>query len=124
MDVDDERRLDDTALERVRRICLSFPGAEEAELQDRPLFHVRRKRFALFNGARSSPRRRWNGSGRSVHFLADREEVDALLHDGRFVPSPHHGDRGWLALRLDRAETDWTELAELLEAAHRLVARR
>src|SRR5262245_12465283 len=29
-------------LERIRRICLGFPRADEAELQDRPLFVVGR----------------------------------------------------------------------------------
>jgi YjbR len=124
MDIDEARRLDDIALERVRRICFSFPGAEEAELQDRPLFHVRRRRFALFNGAMSPARRRWSESGRSLHFLADPDELNALVEDGRFTRSPHHGDHGWLALRLDRPGIDWMELTELLESAHHQVAPR
>ena len=115
---------DAAALDRVRKICLRLPGAVEAELQDRPLFRVGTRRFALFNG-RSSPRRpRWNGSGRSVHFLADPLELEALRHDGRFAASPHHGDRGWLTVRLDTGEIGWTELTELLESAHRQVAAR
>src|SRR5262249_40866821 len=93
-------------------------------LQDRPVFHVRRRRFAIFNGAMSPPRPRWAHSGRSLHFLADPYEVDALREDGRFAPSPHHGDRGWLALRLDRGGVDWDEVAELLESAHDQVVPR
>ena len=110
-------------LARVRAICLGFPGAEEGALQGRPLFRVGRRRFALFNGDDSPPRPRWNGSGRSVHFLTEPIEREALRHDGRFVASPHHGDRGWMAMRLDAGPVDWTELAELLETAYRLVAR-
>jgi predicted DNA-binding protein (MmcQ/YjbR family) len=113
---------DIAALDRVRKICLRLPGVNEAELQDRPLFRVGRRRFALFNG-RSSPRRpRWNGSGRSLHFLADPLELEALSQDGRFAASPHHGDRGWLAIRIDTDEIGWKELTELLESAHRQVA--
>lgn len=104
-------------LDRVRQICLAFPGAEETELQERPLFHVDRRRFAIFNGLSSPPRSRWSGSGRSLHFLADPLEVYALRGDQRFTPSPHHGDRRWMALRLDEGEVDWTEVAELLESA-------
>ena len=42
---------DEAELIRIRRICSRFPDAEEDQLQDRVLFHVRRRRFAIFNGA-------------------------------------------------------------------------
>jgi len=115
---------DSIALERVRRICIGFAGAEEAELQNRPLFRVRKRRFALFNGAGSPPRPRWSSSGRSLHFLTDPLEVEALRQDRRFAPSPHHGERGWMALRLDAQDVDWDEVAELLESAYRQVLPR
>ena len=115
---------DSIALERVRRICFGFAGAEEAELQNRPLFRVRKRRFAIFNGAGSPPRPRWSSSGRSLHFLTDPLEVEALRQDRRFAPSPHHGERGWMALRLDAQDVDWDEVAELLESAYRQVLPR
>lgn len=116
--------VDEQVLERLRRICSTFDDCEEGVLQDRPLFHVNRRRFAIFNGETSPPRPRWAAAGRSVHFLSDPAEHDALLQDGRFEPSPHHGDRGWLSVRLDSETVDWAELTELLDAAHRQVARR
>lgn len=91
-------------------MCLGFAGAEEAQPQSRPLF--------------SPPRPRWNGSGQSVHFLTDPLEVEVLHRDHRFTPSPHHGDRGWMAMRLDRGDIDCHEIAELLESAHRQVVPR
>jgi predicted DNA-binding protein (MmcQ/YjbR family) len=112
--VTDEQR----DLDRIRRICLGFPRVDESVLQDRPLFVVRRRRFAIFNGESSPPRKRWEESGRSLHFLSDPSERDALRQDTRFTPSPHHGDRGWMALRLDRGVVDWEEVAELLESAY------
>ena len=112
--------IDEDMLKQVRRICLAFDGVDEGELQGRPLFRVRRRRFAIFNGLGSPRRPRWDGSGRSLHFLSDPSERDALGHDPRFARSPHHGSRGWLALRLDGA-VDWSEVAELLESAHRQV---
>jgi predicted DNA-binding protein (MmcQ/YjbR family) len=115
-------REDIAALDRVRKICLRLPGTDEAELQDRPLFRVGRRRFALFNGQSSPNRPRWNSSGRSLHFLADPLELDALRQDGRFAASPHHGHRGWLTVRLDTNDIGWDELTELLESAHRQVA--
>jgi predicted DNA-binding protein (MmcQ/YjbR family) len=114
---------DDRALARIRRICLGFPEVEEAELQERPLFRVRTRRFALFNGARSPQRPRWSAFGRSLHFLSEPEERLALLADERFTPSPHHGDRGWIALDLE-IQPDWAEVAELLEAGYRQAANR
>jgi predicted DNA-binding protein (MmcQ/YjbR family) len=113
---------DEEALARVRQVCQSMPRADEGELQNRPLFRVGNRRFALFNGVGSPPRPRWMGSGRSLHFLADPLDIDALRQDARFGPSPHHGNRGWLALRLDQPDVDWVEVAELLHSAYRQVA--
>jgi len=57
--------------------------------------------------------------------VADPLEQDALRQDGRFSESPHHGERGWLALRLDDLDSvDWSEIAELLESAYRHGAPR
>jgi predicted DNA-binding protein (MmcQ/YjbR family) len=112
---------DGVALARIRAFCLRFEGAEESLLQNRPLFRVGRRRFALFNGTESPPRPRWDGAGRSLHFLSDPSEADALRQDGRFSASPHHGDRGWMALRLED-QVDWDEVGELLESAYRRVA--
>jgi len=109
-------------LRRIRAICSLFPGVEEAELQDRPLFRVGSRRFAIFNGECSPSRPRWAGAGRSLHMLTDPMERDALAQDPRFRASPHHGDRGWLALRLDPDPVDWAEVAELLESAYRQAA--
>lgn len=117
--------IDAEVLDRVRSLCRRLPGADEGALQDRPLFRVGRRRFAIFNPAASDTRPRWSGSGRSLHFLADPQEIDALRQDDRFAPSPHHGDRGWLALRLDDVgSVDWVEVAELLEFAYLQVAPR
>jgi predicted DNA-binding protein (MmcQ/YjbR family) len=113
---------DEDLLEQVHHICLAFDGADEGELQARPLFRVGRRRFAIFNGLDSPKRPRWEASGRSLHFLSDPSESHALGQDPRFEPSPHHGDRGWFACRLDDT-VDWSELTELLESAHRHAAR-
>jgi len=115
---------DDRWLTWVRSVCARFPEAEEAELQDRPLFRVRSRRFAIVNLATSPPRPRWAGAGPSLHVLTDPAERDALRQDARFSRSPHHGDRGWLAVRLDTGQVGEREVAELLESAYRLVAGR
>jgi hypothetical protein len=113
-----------TALRQIRAICGDFSGAEEGELQGRPSFSVGRRRFAIFNGVGSPVRPRWDGCGRSLHFLADELELQALRADARLSVSPHHGDRRWMFLRLEPERVDWSEVAELLDAAYRQVAPR
>ncbi len=120
--VGDHVKGDQQVLEKIRGICATFEGSAESLLQDRPLFHVGRRRFAIFNGDTSPSRPRWNAAGRSVHFLSDPAEREALLQDPRFTRSPHHGDRGWLAIGVDPRTADWQELTELLHAAHEQVA--
>jgi len=115
---------EDRWLTWIRSVCARFPEAEEAELQDRPLFRVRSRRFAIVNLAASPPRPRWAGAGPSLHVLTDPAEWDALCQDGRFARSPHHGDRGWLAVRLDTGQIGEGEVAELLESAYRQAAGR
>ncbi len=115
---------DAALLARIRSICVGWPEVEEAQLQDRPLFRVRRRRFAIFNGAAAPTRPRWSSFGASLHFLTEQSDRAGLLQDPRFERSPHHGDRGWIALRLDTAPIDWAELAELLEAGYRQAAGR
>ena len=123
-DAPTEPDADADVLAQIRAVCLGFPEVEEAELQGRPLFRVRRRRFAIVNGATAPARPRWEGFGRSLHVLTEPTEQEALRHDPRFEPSPHHGDRGWMALRLDRAPVDRDEIAELLEAGYRRAAGR
>ena len=107
----------------VRDICMGFGDVERSQLQGRPLFRVGKRRFAIVNSSYAPRRPRWENSGFSLHFLADPAEADALRADPRFVPSPHHGDRGWFALRLDRGEPDWNEIEELLSSAHAQVSK-
>lgn len=115
---------EEARLARIRAICMALPEVEESTFQTRPLFRVRRRRFAIVNDAACPPRPRWAGAGPSLHFPTDTREADALRADRRFRPSPHHGHRGWLALRLDTDDLDWDEIAELIVTAYRSAAPR
>jgi len=110
-------------LDKLRQICGLFPEAEEGLLQDRPLFHVRRRRFAIYNCIDAPYRKRWEGFGRSLHFATSPDQKVHLSADTRFVESPHHGFRGWMSVGLDD-ESNWRELNDLLLFAYRHVANK
>jgi hypothetical protein len=119
------RQIEDREiLEWLRTRCATLPEAEEGGLQGRPLFHVRRRRFAIFNADSSPDRPRWNGCGQSLHVLTEVTEREALRQDDRFFVSPHHGENGWLAFRFSSSRVDWDELGELVEAGYRQAAPR
>jgi predicted DNA-binding protein (MmcQ/YjbR family) len=101
---------------RIRRICLTFPETEEIFMWGGPLFRVRRRRYAVFNGSTLGPC--------CLHLVTAMEDRPALQQDARFRISNHHGDRGWMALDLDSRAVDWGEIEELIETAYRQVAGR
>jgi len=115
---------DQPDLTRFRVGCIRFPEAEESLLQDWPLFHVRRRRFAIYNGDNSPYRKRWAGFGRSLHFATDKSVLADLQSDSRFIVSPHHGPSGWLSIDLRKDSFDWSEVSELLFQAYRCAANR
>ena len=86
------------------------------------MFHVRRRRFAILNHLELPYRKRWASSGNSLHFATDKKFLETLSTT-RFSVSPHHGFRGWRAVSISE-ETDWTEIAYILESAFKAVAAK
>ena len=116
---------DDPLLHRLRRIALALPGAEEKVSHGRPTFFTR-KVFAIFGGVVKGDHHS-SMLARSVLFLPAADEREALLADGRFVVPAYEGAYGWLCLPLDGAgvngpDTDWVEVAELVEDSFRATA--
>ena len=58
----------------------------------------------------------------SIVFKPDPEERRALIEDPRFFLPPYFGAAGWLGVDFDSPQTDWVELAELIETSYRQVA--
>ena len=104
----------DPLLQRLRSVCMVFPEAAEVLAWGRPTFRAGKKIFATAGSSMERPS--------SVVFKPDPEERLALIEDPRFFIPPYFGPAGWLAIDLDRPETDWTELAELMETSYRQVA--
>jgi Protein of unknown function (DUF419). len=108
----------DSLLVRVREIALALPGAAEKITHGRPTFFTTRV-FAYFGGSpRGRTTQRHDGA---VLFRPDPEDDPALRQDPRFWEPAYLWPHGWLALDLDGA-TDWTEIAELLDASYRATA--
>ncbi|MCV7415625.1 MmcQ/YjbR family DNA-binding protein [Mycolicibacterium litorale] len=115
-------RDDDPGLAEVREIALGFPEAVEKVSHGRPGFFAS-KMFAMYGGST-----RESGSMATVPHCVmikvDESDRTALRADDRFFVPAYLGPSGWLGLDFDRAEVDWTEVRELVDASYRLVAAR
>ncbi len=110
---------DDPWLARLRAICLEFPGAAEKVSHGMPVFYTR-KIFAVYGavvkGDHQNDRHR-----HAVVFLPDEDERKALMEDERFFVPAYYGPWGWLGLDLGE-DTDWGEVAELVDESFRNTA--
>jgi hypothetical protein len=101
----------EAALERVRAICLAFPGAEEKLSHGAPSFHVRGRMFLMFVDDH-------HRDGRlAVWCKAAPSEQKKLVgaDPARFFVPPYVGVKGWVGVRLDEPAADDIGLAILVE---------
>ena len=101
-------------LDRVRGICLAFPGAYEKIAWSAPTFRVGDRQFAMFVDNH-------HGVGFAGVWLKAPEGAQEELvasDPRRFYVPPYVGPGGWVGVKLD-AKTDWKLLAGLLAEAYR-----
>lgn len=110
---------DDPHLLRLREIALAYPGAGERVGHGRPTFHTA-KVFAYYGGSVKVDGT-YEQHDHSLLFLPDKGERTALEQDPRVYRPAYLGPSGWLGLDLD-ADTDWGEVAELVDASYRRTA--
>lgn len=110
---------DDPILSRVRVIAHAFPGADEKESHGRPAFYTR-KVFGYYGGSIRVDGE-WEPHDQAIIFLPDPVERPALEADGRFWIPAYLGPSGWIGLDLG-ADSDFDEVAELLEESFRATA--
>lgn len=111
---------DDPLLGRLREIALSLPEAAEKVSHGRPTFYTQ-KVFCYYGGSPYGD----TAARRDTALLVrpDPDDEPALRQDPRFWVPAYLGPYGWLAIDLG-GETDWTEIAELLDASYRVTAPR
>ena len=102
-------------LERIRRICLSFPEATEGGGVGNPSWRVRDKIFAMRHDAHAG---RWG-----IWCKAPPGAQQALVDEDpdRFFRPPYVGVHGWIGIALE-ADQDWDLVADLIEDAYRMTA--
>jgi phosphoribosylglycinamide formyltransferase-1 len=109
---------EDRRLVRLTRICLALPEAAREICNSHAGFTVRKKTFAYFLN---------NHHGDGIVavtckvFPGDNTALIAAQPERFYMPA-YIGPRGWVALRLDRGEVDWEEVAELVACSYRLAA--
>lgn len=102
-------------VQRLRELCQALPGVSERLSHGEPSWFVKRQFLTLAD-----------------HHHDDRFGFWAAAPDGaqeqwlstdpvRFFRPPYVGGRGWIGVYLD-VEQDWADIAEIVEAAHGVVA--
>ncbi len=109
----------DPFLARVRQLALAFPDAAEKVSHGRPVFYTT-KVFAYYGGSVKTDHSHQRHD-QSVLMLVDPEERAALLQEERCYLPAYLGPYGWVGVDLTD-DTDWEEIAELLDASYRRTA--
>jgi hypothetical protein len=111
--------MSESALDRVRAICLALPDTSERLSHGTPNWFVGKRSFASY----------WDDhhqDGRLALWVAAPDGAQRMLCEADpehfFVP-PYVGFRGWLGVHLNRG-LDWEEVAGVLETAHRTIAAK
>ena len=110
---------EDPRLSRLTAICAELPEAERILYPPHAQFRVRKRTFAYFLDDH-------HGDGIvAVSCKAPGSQPQALIDanpGGRFYLPSYLGPRGWVALRLDGDDVDWTEVGDLVTESYLQIA--
>jgi hypothetical protein len=106
-------------LERLRRLCIAFPGTTERLSHGEPTWFVGGKKVFVMYA--------YNHHDDRIGFWcaapAGAQEAMVESDPVRFFRPPYVGYRGWLGVRLD-VEVDWDEIGAIVRDAYALVAAK
>lgn len=105
----------ETWLNNVQALCLAYPEATQEYTFESETFRVRKKIFAMHSVDDL------NGAALWVKGRPGDQEMMIAADASRFFKPPYLGPKGWIGIRLTK-ETDWDELADLIETSYRLIA--
>ncbi|MHB1445423.1 MAG: MmcQ/YjbR family DNA-binding protein [Acidimicrobiales bacterium] len=102
------------AVERLRRICLALPEAEEKPFggHTAPSFRVRDKLFVMTSE---------DGTTMNCKGAPGVQQALVASDPDRFFVPRYTGKNGWIGVCLD-VQQDWGEIAELVEESWRRTA--
>ncbi len=108
--------MTNTAIDRLRAICMALPEATEGQGVGDPTFRVKDKIFAMQHPMENRPSM-WCKAPRGL------QEVLVNAEPERFFVPPYVGQHGWVGMWLD-IEIDWEHVSELVEQSYRMTAPR
>ena len=98
-------------LDRLRRLCLGYPEASEANSWGLPYFKAGKKVFVAYEPIKGRP---------SIAFRLEPKDVERLLMRRQFFETPY-GRGQWVSLWADD-RLDWKAVTDLIERSYRVVA--
>lgn len=107
----------DATEDRLRVICLAFPGVTERLSHGAPAFFVTRQFLTIWTQGHHED------TFAHLWCAAPPGAREALVTRSpeRFFRPPYVGGRGWVGVHLEGA-LDWDELEELCDDAYRVIA--
>ena len=107
----------DETIERVRILCMALPEATERVSHGEPSWFVRQSpQFVMFSNHHHDDRVGFHAAA------PPGAQEDWIARDPtRFFFPPYVGGRGWIGVHLD-VDTDWDDVADIIDDAYRAVA--
>jgi predicted DNA-binding protein (MmcQ/YjbR family) len=103
--------VDAAVLEKLRKICLALPGAEEKFTWGHPNFRVKNKIFCSIGDYKDA----W-----AISVKVGKAIQGVFLEDPRFFKTPYVGQHGWVSLRIS-GKLNWKEIQGLVEESYRQI---
>lgn len=113
-----DTKRDCERLEKLSDTCMAMPGATKEEMHGHVAFRVGKKTFAYYLNDH-------HGDGIvsvCCKVLAGDNERLIDASPRKFYMPAYIGPRGWVALRLDRATVDWSEVQQLVRGSYEQMA--